>query len=79
MPDTMRCFVNERALSLAPGATVHDAVAAFDAALAARLAKGEAYVTDARGIRVASDQHLEGGAILRVVVSARAATDDPDA
>ena len=79
MPDTLRCFVNERSLALAPGATVQDAVAAFDAALAGRLAGGGAYVTDARGIRVATDQALEGGAILRVVVSARAATDDPDA
>lgn len=79
MPDTLRCFVNERSLALAPGATVQDAVAAFDAALAGKLAGGAAYVTDARGIRVATDQALEGGAILRVVVSARAATDDPDA
>ena len=79
MPDTLRCFVNERSLALAPGATVQDAVRAFDAALAGKLAGGSAYVTDARGIRVASDHHLEGGAILRVVVSARAATDDPDA
>lgn len=79
MPDTLRCFVNERSLALAPGATVQDAVAAFDAAMAERLAGGSAYVTDARGIRIASEQALEGGAILRVVVSARAATDDPDA
>ena len=79
MPDTMRCFVNERSLALAPGVTVQEAVAAFDSALAERVAGGTAYVTDARGIRVASDQHLEGGAILRVVVSARAVTDDPDA
>lgn len=79
MPDTMRCFVNERSLALAPGATVQDAVTAFDAAMAAKVAGGAAYVTDARGIRVPSDQRLVGGAILRVVVSARAATDDPDA
>ena len=79
MPDTLRCFVNERSLALAPGATVQDAVTAFDTAMAERLANGAAYVTDARGIRVASDHRLEGGAILRVVVSARAATDEPDA
>jgi hypothetical protein len=79
MPDVLRCFVNERALSLAPGATVHDAVAAFDAALAARLARGEAYVTDARGIRTPADRPLAAGSILRVIVSARAATDDADA
>jgi hypothetical protein len=79
MPDVLRCFVNERALSLTPGATVREAVAAFDAPLAERYARGEAYVTDARGIRVTPDLILTGGAILRIVVSARAATDDPDA
>jgi hypothetical protein len=78
MPDTLRCFVNERSLALAPGATVRDAIAAFDTALAERVSGGSAYVTDARGIRIGSDRPLEGGAILRVVVSARAATDDPD-
>ena len=61
MPDVLRCFVNERALSLTPGATVREAVAAFDAALADRCARGEAYVTDARGIRVSSDLPLSGG------------------
>ena len=79
MPGTLRCFVNERAVSLAPGATVHDAVRAFDAALLERVAKGEAYVTDGRAIRVALDTPLPAGSILRVIVSARAQADDPDA
>jgi hypothetical protein len=79
MTGTIRCFVNERGQSVPAGATVREAVAALDAALADRVVKGEAYVTDARGIRVPSDHPLTGGAILRVVVSARAAVDDPDA
>jgi hypothetical protein len=79
MTGTIRCFVNERGQSVPSGATVREAVAAFDAGLADRLGKGEAYVTDARGIRVPADHPLTGGAILRVVVSARAAVDDPDA
>ena len=78
MPDTLRCFVNERAVSLSPGATVLDAVTALDPALAARVTRGEAYVTDARALRVAGDQALAAGAILRVIVSSRAA-DDADA
>jgi len=78
MPDTLRCFVNERGLSLAPGATVRDAVAAFDPALAERLGRAEAYVTDARGIRVAPEQPLTGGAILRVL-SERTPVDAADA
>jgi len=79
MTATIRCFVNERGQTVPSGATAQEAVAAFDPALAARLEKGEAYVTDARGIRVPADHPLSGGAILRVVVSARAAVDDPDA
>ena len=79
MPDVLRCFVNERGLSLTPGATVRDAVAAFDPALADRIVRAEAYVTDARGIRVAPGQVLAGGAILRVVSSPRASVDAPDA
>ena len=78
MPDVLRCFVNERGLSLAPGATVRDAVAAFDPALAARVMRAEAYVTDARGIRVAPEQPLPGGAILRVLLE-RSALDAADA
>ncbi len=78
MPDILRCFVNERAVSLSPGATALDAVAAFDPALAARVSRGEAYVTDARALRVTGDQLLAAGAILRVIVSSRAA-DDADA
>jgi hypothetical protein len=79
MAATIRCFVNERGQTVPAGATVRQAVAAFDPALAERVGQGEAYVTDARGIRVAPDHPLTGGAILRVVVSARAAVDDPDA
>jgi hypothetical protein len=78
MPGLLRCFVNERALSLAPGATVRDAVAAFDPALADRVARAEAYVTDGRGIRVPPEQPLTGGAILRVI-SARTPVDAADA
>ena len=79
MTATIRCFVNERGQTVPAGATVRQAVAVFDPALAERVGKGEAYVTDARGIRVPADHPLTGGAILRVVVSARAAVDDPDA
>ena len=78
MPDVLRCFVNERALSLTPGATVRDAVTAFDPALADRVVRAEAYVTDGRGIRIPPEQPLAGGAILRVI-SSRTAADAADA
>jgi adenosine deaminase len=65
-------FVNERPVSVARGASVRDAVAALDRGLADLLAGGAAYVTDGVGRPVdAGDAVGEGGAIFRVVVSAR--------
>jgi len=61
-------FVNERRVELPPGATAADAVAAFDAALAA--APG-LRCTDARGLPVALGAVLPGGAILRALPGAR--------
>lgn len=64
-------FVNERPVRCAAGARADAAVAAHDPVLADRLAAGEAYLTDGRGIRLATDTSLSAGDILRVVVSAR--------
>jgi adenosine deaminase len=64
--------VNERPVSVARGASVRDAVAGLDRDLAELLARGAAYVTDGVGRPVdAADPVGEGGAIFRVVVSAR--------
>jgi len=69
---TLRAFVNERPVTVARGARVHDAVRALDARLADQVEAGEAYVTDARGVPVAADAPVgEAGAVFRVVVSAR--------
>jgi len=68
----IRVFVNDRAVSVARGGTVRDAVAAFDRELADLLGSGAAQVTDGVGRPVDhGDPVGEGGAILRVVVSAR--------
>jgi len=68
----IRVFVNERPVSVAPGARVRDAVELLDRALADLLGSGAAYVTDGVGRPVdAGDPVGEGGAIFRVVVSAR--------
>ena len=65
-------FVNERPVSVAAGARVRDAVEQLDRALAELLGSGAAYVTDGVGRPVdAGDPVGEGGAIFRVVVSAR--------
>src|SRR5438093_8788510 len=69
---TVRVFVNERPVTVARGATVRDAVAALDGDLAGLLASGAAYATDGVGRPVdAADPIGEGGAIFRVVVTAR--------
>lgn len=70
-PETLRAFVNGSALSLPHGATVLDAVRAFDAAMAADATAGTRAVTDSRGLPAALDAPLSGGAVLRVA-SARA-------
>lgn len=68
----IRVFVNDRSVSVARGATVRDAVEAFDGALADLMGQGAAYVTDGVGRPVDGGDSLgEGGAILRVIVSAR--------
>jgi adenosine deaminase len=72
MGDAVRVFVNERAVEVARGASVRDAVARFDHALAELLTGDAAYVTDAVGRTVdAGDPIGESGAVYRVVVTAR--------
>ncbi len=70
-PEVIRVFVNGAGLSIHRGATVVDAVRAHDPALADALSAGTRAVTDSRGLPVALDASLAGGAVLRIV-SARA-------
>lgn len=72
----MPVFVNEKPVRIAPGGTAREAVAALDQDLAVRLTVGGAYITDGRGIRLAPDEALSAGAIIRVIISARR---EPDA
>src|SRR5437667_4663663 len=75
MGPVISVFVNERPVSVARGAKVRDAVEALDHALAELVGRGAAYVTDGVGRPVdAGDPVGEGGAIFRVVVSARQGT-----
>jgi hypothetical protein len=52
-------------------------VAAFDPALAGKLASGAAYVTDGVGRPAQPDADVTPGAIIRVVVSARRSEHSP--
>lgn len=78
-PDLMRVFINGTGVSVPHGSTVGDAVRAFNAADADEIAAGTRAATDSRGLPVAADSVLAGGAVLRIV-SARAlrtAEDEP--
>ncbi len=68
----MRVFVNDKAVDVARGASVRDAVAVADGGLARLLESAGAYVTDSAGRPVdPGDPVGETGAVFRVVVSAR--------
>ena len=71
MTEPVVVFVNERAVRVPPGSTAEAAVTAQDPGLGEKLRDGAAYVTDGRGIRLASGDAVYAGAILRVVVSVR--------
>lgn len=73
-PATLRVFVNGAALSVPHGATVREAVRAFSASEADDVEAGKRAVTDSRGLPVALDAPLSGGAVLRIV-SSRAPRD----
>jgi hypothetical protein len=75
----IRVFVNAGAVDLPSGAVVADAVRAADSSLLEKIAGGTAYVTDGRGIEIDPSTLLVSGAILRVVVRARARDADADA
>ena len=79
MSATVPVFVNGQCVRIAAGQPVSGAVALHDAELAGQLADGTAYVTDGRGIRMETDAPIHAGAILRVIVTARRATDEADA
>jgi adenosine deaminase len=69
----IQVFVNGRPVTVARGATVRDAVEEFDRSLADLLGSGAAHVTDGVGRAVDAGASVgEGGAIFRVIVSARA-------
>ena len=72
MTEPVTVFVNARAVQVPTGATVLDAVRAFDPAEGDAFAAGTRGVTDSRGLPVAPTGPVHGGAIFRLV-SARAA------
>ncbi|MEO7502115.1 MAG: hypothetical protein ABIW94_05725 [Gemmatimonadaceae bacterium] len=62
-----RVYVDSRPVDLPVSATVIDAVEAANPGLAEAVRAGIKAVTDSRGLPIASDAPVHGGAILRVV------------
>jgi hypothetical protein len=79
MTASMRVYVNEQAVDVAPGAAATDAVRALDPALGDEVAAGAALLTDGRGVALAPETPLEPGSILRAARRARRAPADADA
>lgn len=71
---TIRIFVNERPIDVAPEQSLREIVTRGDPDLAARLADGTAYLTDGVGRPIAPETRPEAGGIFRVVRSARRST-----
>jgi hypothetical protein len=74
-PESLRVFVNGRALTMPRDTTILDAIRAFDPAAATAVTAAERAVTDSRGLPVTPGTPLSGGMVLRLV-SARALRDD---
>ena len=66
-PTTVRVYVNERGVSVPPGALARDAVGALLPEDAAAIDAGTMRLTDSRGLPIAADTVVVGGMILRVV------------
>jgi hypothetical protein len=76
-PDTIRVYVNAAPVDAPPGATALDAVRLWNDSAADDVAAGRRAVTDSRGLPVAPETPLHGGAIFRLVaVRGRAADAD---
>jgi hypothetical protein len=75
----MRIYLNEQPVEAAEGCDVLAAIRGFDSELARKIESGAGYVTDGRAIRLAGNEPLSPGDILRVVISSRRHGDGVDA
>jgi hypothetical protein len=76
--DTVRVYVNAKAVDVDATGTALDAVERLDPAQGAAIRKGERLITDSRGIVTDNATPVHNGAIFRVVRSRQVAGDDPD-
>lgn len=78
MSRTITVFVDGVRVELAPNATALDAVRSRSGERAGEVEEGARVITDSRGLPVASDTPVHGGAIFRVIVN-RVGSADSDA
>lgn len=78
-PEPVTVFINEKLFRVRAGLPAAEATAQYDPALPEALRRGTAYLTDGRGIRLAEDEPVAAGAIIRVVRSTRSRGDEADA
>ena len=78
MSETVRVYINARAVEVDAGATALQAVEAWDETQAAAVRNGERMITDSRGIVTANDTPVHNGAIFRIVRARQADADDSD-
>jgi hypothetical protein len=71
MPTCLAVFINERLVTVAAGALVLDGLRVAVPELIDACQRGEALVTDGRGLPAPLDAPLTAGAILRVARSSR--------
>ena len=67
VPDEVRVYVNERGVSVPFGSCAIDAVRALFPEQADGIIAGTLRLTDSRGLPIAADTALVGGAIFRVL------------
>ncbi len=78
MSQTVRVYINARAVEVDASATALQAVEAWDAAQADAVRNGDRMITDSRGIATPSDTPVQNGAIFRIVRARQIDTDESD-
>jgi hypothetical protein len=78
MSETVRVYINARAVEVDAAATALQAVEVWDETQAVAVRNGERMITDSRGIITANDTPVHNGAIFRIVRARQADTDESD-
>ncbi|MFL5568901.1 MAG: hypothetical protein ACJ79B_14575 [Gemmatimonadaceae bacterium] len=78
MSDSVRVYVNAKAVDVDASSTALQAVEAWDRAQADAVRNGERLITDSRGIVTTADAPVHNGAIFRIVRARQTTAEDQD-